>query len=149
MKRFFYLVIPAILLYACNPGSENGPVEQWKQEIVNTEHDFAAMAGEVGIEEAFLHFAAQEAVLMRNNTVVKGKESIREFFQNQQLPYSDISLEWAPDFVDVSASGDLGYTYGQFVFSFTDSTGNTVENTGIFHTVWKRQPDGTWRYVWD
>ena len=36
-----------------------------------------------------------------------------------------------------------------YVFSFIDSTGTTVADAGIFHTVWKIQPDGTWRFVWD
>ena len=30
-----------------------------------------------------------------------------------------------------------------------DSTGKTNENRGAFHTVWKKQKDGSWRYVWD
>jgi len=61
----------------------------------------------------------------------------------------DQQLEWAPDFVDVSSSGDLAYTYGKFTFSFKDSLGNKVENKGIFHTVWKRQSNGEWKFVWD
>jgi ketosteroid isomerase-like protein len=27
--------------------------------------------------------------------------------------------------------------------------GEVGEYQGVFHTVWKRQPDGTWKYVWD
>ncbi len=42
-----------------------------------------------------------------------------------------------PDFVDVSASGDMGYTYGEFTYSYTDSTGNTVENRGISYGMEK------------
>ena len=58
-------------------------------------------------------------------------------------------LKWKPDFVDVAASGDLGYTYGHYTYSYIDSTGKAAEDKGIFHTVWKRQPDGNWRFVWD
>ena len=46
-------------------------------------------------------------------------------------------------------SRDLGYTYGHYTFSYIDSGGNKIENKGVFHTVWKRQSDGTWRFVWD
>ncbi|MBL7111012.1 MAG: DUF4440 domain-containing protein [Bacteroidales bacterium] len=61
----------------------------------------------------------------------------------------DASLVWEPEFVDVEESGDLGYTYGSFVFTAKDSTGNDIESKGVFHTVWKRQADGEWRFVWD
>ena len=58
-------------------------------------------------------------------------------------------LEWIPDFVDVSASGDLGYTYGKYTITTIDSIGQTIKRGGIFQTIWKRQPDGRWRFVWD
>ena len=59
------------------------------------------------------------------------------------------NLSWSPDFIDVSSSGDLGYTYGKYVFTYSDSIGNLLEDTGIFHTVWKRQADGLWKFVCD
>lgn len=36
-----------------------------------------------------------------------------------------------------------------YTYSVTDSTGETKSSSGIFHTVWKRQADGTWKFVWD
>ena len=116
---------------------------------MEVEKDFAFMADEEGISRAFLAYAAEEAVLMRNNKLVIGKQNLSMLFENQASKPKDEKLSWKPDFVDVSASGDLAYTYGQFIYSFTDSTGSTVENTGVFHTVWKRQADGSWRFVWD
>ena len=58
-------------------------------------------------------------------------------------------LVWKPDYVDVSESGDLAYTYGKYTFTSRDSTGRKVVSKGIFHTVWKRQEDGSWKFVWD
>lgn len=86
---------------------------------------------------------------MRNNTLLIGKDNLSEFFENQPSKVEDENLSWEPDFVDVSAAGDLAYTYGQFLYSYTDSTGTRVEHQGIFHTVWKRQADGSWLFVWD
>jgi ketosteroid isomerase-like protein len=56
-------------------------------------------------------------------------------------------LTWSPDFIDVSASGDMAYTYGKYNYTTTDSLGNVSEIEGIFHTVWKRQADGNWKFV--
>lgn len=127
--------------------TEKGAIKKWKDEILETEQNFATMAAEEGIRKAFLTYAAEDAVLMRKNTLGIGKKAITVHFENQKS--KDVSLTWKPDFVDVSESGDLGYTYGHYTFSYIDSRGNTIENKGIFHTVWKKQPDGTWRFVWD
>lgn len=143
------LALIFILLIACQRGHEKGKVDKWKSEIVETEQEFARMAKEKGIPEAFLTFAADEAVLMRNNILIIGKDSIRQSFENSKTDYTKITLSWEPDFVDVSASGDLGYTYGKYIYSVKDSLGKESVSEGIFHTVWKRQRDGKWRFVWD
>ncbi|MEK7720117.1 MAG: DUF4440 domain-containing protein [Bacteroidota bacterium] len=79
--------------------------------------------------------------------VVHGKDSIRLYYLAPR--YKGAELLWKPDFVEVSASGDLGYTYGKFLFPTHDSTGQVIRSKGIFHTVWKKQADGQWRFVWD
>ena len=53
------------------------------------------------------------------------------------------------DYIDVAASGDLAYSYGDYQFSALNENNEPVEASGIFHTVWKRQSDGSWKYVWD
>jgi ketosteroid isomerase-like protein len=150
MKNTLLLLVPVFLLfYSCNRVTDTDSVEIWKQEVREVERDFAAMAVREGMQEAFLHYAAEDAVLMRNDKVLVGREKLREYFAMNTTSPQDEKLSWKPDFVDVSASGDLAYTYGHYSYSYTDSTGTTVERTGIFHTVWKRQADGSWRYVWD
>jgi len=150
MKTLPWLILPVILLLSsCTVEIEKDSLEKWKSEIVEAEMNFSAMAAENGIPEAFLSYAADDVVLMRNNKLVVGKQDLIAYLENQPVNVKNERLSWKPDFVDVSASGDLAYTYGQFIYSYTDSTGTIVENRGVFHTVWKRQHDGSWRYVWD
>jgi len=51
--------------------------------------------------------------------------------------------------VDASETGDMGYTYGKYTWQSKDSSGKVDEAKGVFHTVWKKQKDGSWKYVWD
>lgn len=149
MKRQLILIFTAhLVLISCNMETKNNSIEQWKQEILTTEQEFAAMAKKEGIKKAFLNYAADDVVLLRSKKLVEGKKAMDEFFGIPNESEHE-SLEWKPDFVDVAASGDLGYTYGKFTYSAIDSTGNKVESKGIFHTVWKKQPDKTWKFVWD
>ncbi len=122
--------------------------EQYKNEIVAAEGAFAKLVKEKGIKEGFLSFAADSAVVRRGEELHVGKEALNMLY-SKPSNLKDVVLEWTPDFVDVAASGDLGYTYGKYYFSGTDSLGKRVEDRGIFHTVWKRQRDGNWKFVWD
>lgn len=148
MKKAQFLrtaVLISILLLGCN--DPNKDLEKWKAEIVATEKAFNDMAQEEGLANAFAFYAADDGVIKRNNTIIQGKEAIRARYENNDGPEG--TLTWAPTFVDVSRSGDLAYTYGDYTFTYPDSLGNMKSNAGIFHTVWKRQTDGTWRFVWD
>jgi ketosteroid isomerase-like protein len=148
MKKLLIIIMfLSLFISSCSENEKDDQVKKWKQEIENTELEFADMASKEGLQKAFLSYAADDAVLNRNNTILKGKEAIKDYFENQTL--SDVKLVWAPDFIEVSRSGDLGYTYGKFNFSAIDTTGNKIEAQGIFHSVWKRQADGNWRFVWD
>jgi ketosteroid isomerase-like protein len=115
---------------------------------MQVEHAFNTMASEQGIMAAFLHFAANDAVLLRNNKLIKGKNEFRSYF-NSNVARPDESLMWNPEFVEVSDAGDLAYTYGPFTYSYTDKNGETITNKGVFHSVWKRQNSGEWKFVWD
>ena len=45
----------------------------------SAEQSFAKITAEKGLHESFLEYAAEEAVLMRNNALVVGKEPIGLF----------------------------------------------------------------------
>lgn len=143
--NFASFLLLGMLLLGC--GSHNQDLEKWKKEIVEVEKAFNDMAQQEGLVKAFEFFAANDGVIRRSKKIIKGKEAIRKWYENDVQPNE--TLTWKPTFVDVSKSGDLAYTYGNFTFTFPDSLGNMKQNTGIFHTVWKRQADGSWRFVWD
>lgn len=133
-----------IMATACNHQVKHSR-EADRDEIIKTEHEFAVMAREKGIAEAFYEYAAEDAVIHRGGKLLSGKEAIRAYFEGAIRPGT--TLDWSPDFAD--ASGDLGYTYGRYQMSVPDSTGSVTESHGMFHTVWRREPDGKWRFVWD
>ena len=114
---------------------------------METEKAFAVMAAKEGQKKAFLYFADDEAVLQRGNSLIKGKSAIAKYFDDN--PAHFIKFVWSPEYIDVSISGDMGYTYGPYEYEMLDKNGTLKKGGGIFHTVWKRQKDGQWRYVWD
>lgn len=135
------------LFIACSNEPSEPQISQWKEEVRLAEKAFNDMAQEKGLIEAFEHFAAEDGVIRRSKKIIQGKADIRDWYEKDVRPNE--TLTWVPTFIDVSKSGDLAYTYGDFTFTSYDTLGNEKQNRGIFHTVWKRQKDGSWKYVWD
>jgi len=50
---------------------------------------------------------------------------------------------------EIARSGDLGYTYGNYEFITMDSLQKESKTYGNYVTIWKRQADGSWKYVLD
>lgn len=144
MKPTIILVV--LLAISCSPVQKQDP-ESLKEEIARAEKAFNDYAKEHGVKEAFLAFAHKNAVLNRRDSIISGKDAIENYFNSQTL--SDVSLQWKPDFIDVAEAGDMAYTYGKYTFRATAPDSTEINASGIFHTVWKRDENGQWKYVYD
>jgi ketosteroid isomerase-like protein len=110
--------------------------------VVEAEHAFAAYSIEHGMKEAFLRFAAPGGVVFRRAPV----NAIEAWTQTTPAPTG--LLTWWPTYADVSRAGDLGYTTGPYEFR-ENATDKTPAGTGHYFTIWRRQPDGAWKFVLD
>ncbi len=118
------------------------------EEIRKVEKQFEEDLNKMGAEYAFEKYAAPNAVVKRqNDSLISGPKAIKQFYSNEI--YKTAKAFWSPDYIDVSQDGTMAYTYGKYHWKMTGKTGEAQEYHGIFHTVWKKQPDGTWKYVWD
>jgi ketosteroid isomerase-like protein len=103
------------------------------------------MSVEKGMHEAFLHYIADDGVVLRDNSFpIRGRESLLSIYSER----SDTTfiLSWEPLFQKISESGDLGYTYG--VYLNTDKLTAKVTR-GTYITIWSKQQDGSWKFVLD
>jgi ketosteroid isomerase-like protein len=109
--------------------------------VVGAEHDFAQYSIDRGMKEAFLRFAAPDGVIFRREAV----NAIEAWARN---PAPTGLLTWWPVYADVSRAGDLGWTTGPFELR-EKPTDEKPAGTGHFFTVWRRQPDGSFKFVLD
>ena len=110
-------------------------------ELLSADSAFSAMSVARGATAAFLAFAADRAVLLGQGgtPMSHGRDAIGGAFAG--FP-ADAVLEWAPVGAEIAASGDLGCTVGEAA----------VRARGTYSkylTIWKRQPDGAWKFVAD
>lgn len=67
-------------------------------------------------------------------------------------PYFDDggpAIRWRPAIVEVVAGGTLALSRGPYRVRGRDSAGNATESWGTFNSVWRRQPDGGWKVLFD
>jgi ketosteroid isomerase-like protein len=147
MLRFSTAII-LLSLFGCKPKINQDHSGEATKGIRQTESNFEKMAHEKGIAEAFEFYADSNAVIKRrNDSLITGRENIRNFYSSNF--FKSAIVNWEPDFVETSPDGNLGYTYGKYTWISTDRTGKKEKSQGVFHTVWKKQKDGSWKYVWD
>jgi ketosteroid isomerase-like protein len=97
--------------------------------------------------EGLLSHYADDAYLAAGGPAANGSTDIRKQYTDA-LSDNYFSVEFASDKIDVS--GDLAYSRGHFTEKHQDrKSGNVVTETGSFLTVYKKQPDGSWKAVED
>lgn len=106
-------------------------------EVVAAERSFAAHAQAHGVNAAFRRFIADDGVLFVPDPK-PGKALLAT------LPERPGTLKWWPVYAGLAASGDLGFTTGPY-----EMDGSHGKVHGHFFTVWKKQPDGQWRWFLD
>src|ERR1041385_3136232 len=101
-----------------------------RQKLRELEADLSAASIKKGSVTAFDAYLAEDVRMLRPDAApIIGKPRVLEILSARMG-----KLSWEPTMVEVSASGDLGYTYGKFEFK---SRGVLVEH-GIYVRVWKK-----------
>ena len=113
------------------------PARASVQEVIAAERAFAALAQEKGVGPAFAHYIAEDGLLFIPDPK-PGKKLLAT------APTRPGTLRWWPIHAGAAASGDLGFTTGPYV-----ADDGKTKRYGHFFTIWKRQPDGSWRWLID
>jgi len=151
MKSFLAVLVVAvvavtIVLSQAYPAASASP-KATAETLKQLEADFMKAAAEKG-SAGYMSYYADEAVEVPNGEgFLKGKEAIARTMGF--LDDKNNSLTWTPVGADISASGDLGYTYGTFEFRSKDKDGKPVVDQGKYTSIWKKQKDGNWKVVLD
>lgn len=106
-------------------------------EVVEAERAFARAARTEGVNAAFVRYSAADAVVFQ-----PGPVNARQALAKNPIP--PVPLQWWPVYAGIAASGDLGFTTGPFVAGSGERKGH-----GWYFTIWRRQADGSWRWMLD
>lgn len=112
--------------------------------LIQLEADFAADVAKHG-HAAFITYFAEDGVEVVDGGGIDSKDDMRK-----QPPWPEgTTLTWTPVKAEMAVSGDLGYTYGNYVYTVKNKEGKLVANYGKYASIWKKQKDGQWKVVVD
>ena len=139
-NSFCYLFFFLFLTGCSGKKTINGSVA--KQEMINTDIAFSDYSNKHGMKKAFIEYIDDDGVLLRpDHLPIVGADAIDFLTQQNDSSYT---LTWEPSFAAISSSADLGYTYGIYKLEMKDTV-----SRGTYVSIWKKQPDGKWKFVLD
>jgi ketosteroid isomerase-like protein len=105
--------------------------------VVAAERAFAADGYTMGFKASFLKHSAPTAIVIQPEPV-NAHESLAKAPDGKP---DDPKLEWWPVWAGMAKSGDLGFTTGPCALA--------GQRRGHYFTVWKKQMNGDWKWLFD
>jgi len=143
-NRLYKLILLLSILFLVNCDRS----EDLHEDLIQTDHKFSEYSKQHGMKAAFLHFCAEDAVLLRSrHNPVEGKKNISAHLV--QIEDKNFTLSWEPQFAKVSRSGELGFTYGIYELHSKGMDDIELLGTGTYVSIWEKDKDGQWKYLLD
>jgi ketosteroid isomerase-like protein len=101
------------------------------------------------IDKAMAFYASDASLLIPNAPIMNGTDAIKAGIK-PILDDPNFKLDFSGTRVDVAKSGELGYSQGPYSMTTTDpATKKPSVDKGKYLTIFKKQPDGSWKAVED
>ena len=71
-------------------------------------------------------------------------KALRVFF-TENAP----TMKWRPQYVEVLNDGTLALSRGPFHMTTVSESGETMHYWGTFNSIWRKQPDDSWKIIFD
>lgn len=144
----------ALAMTACNqapapmaaaPDTHDADVKALGDNETQWNQDWAAKDA----DKIAAHYADDAVLMVTGTEPLNGKDAIRASLK-QMVDDKALSLAFHATKIDVSKSGDLGYTQGTYKLTLTDPTSHKpIEDHGTYVTTYRKQADGSWKAAAD
>lgn len=132
--------------------SSPAKVSSVEKELMDVDRAFSKLSIEKGYLEAFYSNIADDGInVSSSGGAPANKETYRKRIEalKKQTNPPQVKLVWEPCLVYVAVSNDLGFTSGKYTSTVIDPSGQQNVQRGYYLSIWKRQPDGTWKFIFD
>jgi hypothetical protein len=135
MKFFFSIILIASLLLLSSCACQKCMMKHCQKKMADER--IAVLAADSAFARASVQYGAAEAF-----NKYLAEDAIYEMFKASKRRYT---LNWWPQDGQVSASGDLGWTWGKATFTLFGDNGDTTLYFSKYLTVWEKDKGGNWK----
>jgi ketosteroid isomerase-like protein len=145
--HFRTLILAACLaaLAACGSKPDR---KQEEQKLMETSRAWSRAAQGDDVDSILAYWADDATVIQPGQEIARGRESQRRMIEGmKKMPGFRIS--WEPLEAHISDGGDMGYLIERNTVTMNGPDGRPVTQQYRAVTVWRKQPDGSWKNVVD
>jgi ketosteroid isomerase-like protein len=142
MRRPLTFLVVAVVAASC---AQTVNVEREKAALMAADAEWSKTTNDAARFAA--GFAPDGTLSLAGAPAMKGPKTI-EAAMAPMIKSPGFSLTWQATRAEVSASGDLGYTVGNYTLKTNTPSGIPVTENGKFQTTWKKI-DGAWKVIED
>jgi len=114
-------------------------------EVMAVERAFSQDSLKLGIKRSFLKYVADNGVIFRPRPV-PAVATLKQDSDDDE----GVTLEWWPVMGAIARSGDLALSVGPWVMRIPSRTSAPQRQVyGYYATIWRKQSDGSWKFVID
>jgi ketosteroid isomerase-like protein len=146
MKKHVVLLV-SLAMVAVSGCAKKVDLEAARAALRQADTDWAATLTAKDLEGFLGYFAPDAVVLAPHLPQMNGSGAIREW-ATTSFNFPGFAVTWSVTSAEVAEAGDIGYTLGNFTFE-VDFGGSPLKDSGKYATIWKKQPDGSWKVAVD
>lgn len=145
MKRISAILI-VLAIVSCTQTKVDKKAEG--EKVMQVSKEWSQIIATKDVDKIVSYWADDAFVMQPGQAPLKGKQAIRQMVE-ESFKMPGFNISWQPLSVEVSDSGDMAYMIENAQVSFTDSTGKAITINNKAVTIWRKQPDGSWKNVVD
>jgi len=124
--------------------------ERERELLLEADLRFLEASQTAGLAEAYRRFLSADAIqLMGGYPAIEGRENIVANVSGFAEEGVEVSLSWDVEGAEAAASGDLGYTWGTYLYAGPDNEGEQTTIEGKYVNIWRKSEGGQWEVALD
>ena len=127
----------------------NNPNESATDAVNRTAQEILAALLAKASAKVNSYYAPDAVIATSGRPAARGGEAVSKAI-NDDIADPNFKMSLSNEKTEVAGSGDLAYRRGAFTITYTNPQTKQAENAaGTYLTVFKKQPDGSWKVVED
>ncbi|NIM12500.1 MAG: DUF4440 domain-containing protein [Candidatus Aminicenantes bacterium] len=142
MRKIYYLIGLLAMSLLSTSCQQQVDIEAAKTELRQVAQQFNKENSEIGYIEGYNKYMAEDVLILQpGEQPIAGRE---KYYARMKAEGLLGKLEGDVQGAEVSAAADMGWTWGRWIFTVQDSSGNPVVSYGKYLCTWAKI-NGQWK----